>query len=457
VILQWNFVTQIIAFYLKGALLLKNTMQHISDTHIKPDNIIRGGRISSPKLRQSLKVARDFEGLEEEVNRYDLLLLVKRVGRLSGFSPRMIALLDYYMSFTKDIDWEQGSSPIIYQSLSKTALDLGVSERQIQRLEKALFDIGALTWNDSGNHRRYGQRDPESGEIIYAFGVDLTPLAYLKGALAEKLKEKQERDALWMELKRQISWHRRQIRSVILEAESRGDEKTSLALEEKYEAIAHPIRAHMEITSLNKLLDKHKELFNEAIVNDDLSDNKDQMLQKESCSDDNRVVHYKYTIQQQSDKSDTSKAQLLSLQRRRNAALEDKKGAIALKEEPDKDNNPSILAGLQHITLKQASMASSDRLKAYLPIHLDGLSWPQFIEGCYRLRVDLEISQSSWGRACQVLGRSGAAICVLLTDNACYREEDPVRKPAAYFNAMIKRAEEGELHLHQSIFGILKT
>ena len=46
-------------------------------------------------------------------------------------------------------------------------------------------------------------------------------------------------------------------------------------------------------------------------------------------------------------------------------------------------------------------------------------------------------------------------MCLLLTDQAAHREEDPVRKPAAYFNAMITRAKNGELHLHKSIFGLL--
>ena len=134
-------------------------MQHISDTqyptiHSNPMKG-RGGRISSPELRHSLTQSENFTGLEQDVNRYDLLLLVKRIGKGAGFSAKMIHLLDYYMAFTRDIDWEQGSSPIIYQSLSKTALDMGVSERQVQRLEQSLFEAGALTWHDSGNHRRY--------------------------------------------------------------------------------------------------------------------------------------------------------------------------------------------------------------------------------------------------------------------------------------------------------------
>jgi hypothetical protein len=43
----------------------------------------------------------------------------------------MIQLLDYYVVFTQDQDWQEGARPIVYQSLYKTALDFGVGERQI--------------------------------------------------------------------------------------------------------------------------------------------------------------------------------------------------------------------------------------------------------------------------------------------------------------------------------------
>ena len=69
-----------------------------------------GGRIASPAYRASLAVSNDFAGLEETTNRYDLLLLVKKVGKLAGFTPRMIQLLDYYLAFTRDVDWGGGES-----------------------------------------------------------------------------------------------------------------------------------------------------------------------------------------------------------------------------------------------------------------------------------------------------------------------------------------------------------
>jgi hypothetical protein len=156
-------------------------------------------------------MAEAFEGLPAEVERYDLLTLVKRAGRQAGFTSGMIELLDYYMAFTRECDWEKGARPVIFQSLARTALDFGVSERQIQKLEQALFRAGAITWNDSGNHRRYGQRDPKSGRIAYAFGVDLTPLAYLKAALKKKLEEKEARDEAWLPEKRKRTRKRAQI------------------------------------------------------------------------------------------------------------------------------------------------------------------------------------------------------------------------------------------------------
>jgi hypothetical protein len=84
------------------------------------------------------------------------------------------------------------------------------------------------------------------------------------------------------------------------------------------------------------------------------------------------------------------------------------------------------------------------------------MDWNDVIEAAYRVRQDLHIPQNFWAEACNVLGRSGAALCILLTDQAAQRTDNPVTKPAAYFKAMIKRAHTGNLHLHNSIFGILK-
>ena len=448
--------------------LLIDTMHHISQLNLPQVHTFRGGRISSPKLRKSLEQAQDFCGLEEDVNRYDLLLLVKRIGKAAGFTTKMINLLDYYMAFTRDLDWEEGSSPIVYQSLSRTALDLGVSERQIQKLEKALFEVGAITWNDSGNHRRYGQRCQETGRIKYAYGVDITPLAYLKDTLERKLEEKKEHDNAWMETKRQISWYRAQIRAVLAELELIEEiDPPYHELEGAYNDIAIQIRTTMSLERVGELLEEHKELHSLVVsVLDEYAPAQNEVViesketKKSSSKSDSLDTHYKSTKQKQSNKLDTGRDQLTSFQesssRSSEVRIETAEQEDRSQKREDEPENLLTQCGLQHITLKQALNAASNRFKDHMPLQPRPMNWNDFVEAAYSLKGELGISQNSWSHACVTLGRTGAAICLLLTDQATTRADDPVRKPAGYFNAMINRAKSGELHLNKSIFGILK-
>jgi hypothetical protein len=107
---------------------------------------------------------------------------------------------------------------------------------------------------------------------------------------------------------------------------------------------------------------------------------------------------------------------------------------------------------LEHVTLGMALSAASERLSAQLP---KDPGWGDLVEAAYGLRQELGVSQQSWGEACGVLGRSGAAVAILVTDRAALREEDPARSPAAYFRGLVSRAERGELRLHSTLFGLL--
>ncbi len=410
-------------------------------------NLLRigqGGRKSSAIFRQSLQYSAEFSGLDEEVQRYDLLLLVKRVGKHAGFSARMIALLDYYISFTRDCDWEEGSRPIIYQSLSKTALDMGVTERQIQKLEHALFECGALTWHDSGNHRRFGKRDEKTGRILYAYGVDLGPLAALKPSLEEKLQEKQLYDAAWMETKRQISWYRSQIRSISNELFEKGEEGVaqSTALSETYEPISMQIRTHMDLAKLRELLTAHKALYETALKFVEPHDK----TKKSSPKSVQKFAVNKNTNNKQSDKSD--------LKMNEKDVCKRKQHLKAANKEPTLSER-MISARLHEIKVKDLSAVLSERAMIYLS-HSSQLTMQDFVDVAYKMKANLSISQNKWIEACEVLGREGAALSVLLTDFALDRSYSPVLKPAGYFSALIERARVGNLNLKASLEAILK-
>ena len=406
----------------------------------------RGGRIASQRFRESFD-----QEIENSVNRYDLLLLVKRVGKDAGFTPRMIQLLDYYINFTRDIDWEEGGQPIVYQSLSKTALDMGVNERQIQNLEKALFEIGALTWKDSGNHKRYGQRCNETGAIQFAYGVDLTPLASMKEELEDLLYQKQERDRIWMETKRQISFYRSQIRACIAEAVEKGDDRAD-EWSKSYDAIATQIRTHIKLDTLLELLKMHTALH--SAVSDGLAQNDTETKTEETtCRSAKNYVHNKYSKNKKSNELESNKSVSISSNKSSNG------GTASETQEPSEKETEEVdvlrSAGLQHITLKHAVSAASDRFKNYLPLEESDITWAEFIDAAYKLKNELNISQRSWGRGCEVLGRSGAALCVLITDQSELRLLNPTENTNAYFCAMVERAKRGELKIHNSLFGLM--
>ncbi len=151
-------------------------------------------------------------------------------------------------------------------------------------------------------------------------------------------------------------------------------------------------------------------------------------------------AHYKSTTQESFDKSNT------------NSGPSDDCFQECVAE-PTVLPDPITSSGLPHVKLGMAVEAASERLAAHLP---EGAGWPDLVEAAYRVRSELGISQASWGEACDLLGRTGAALCLLVTDRGALREVDPVLKPAAYFRSMIGRGRNGELRLHSSIFGLLE-
>lgn len=301
---------------------------------------------------------------------------------------------------------------------------------------------------DSGNCRRYGERDRETGRIAYAFGVDLSPLWHLRPQLLKIIIEKEDYKKSWQATKRRISWYRRQIRSHLLEWQEEGAVVKLAEFEEAYQGIALQLRTHVRLDAMESLLARHSELHaaiieamgvgsKETVVQTDIGSLPEKTAKSRSKSTA-REVHKEYNNQSLDSCS------------RSDQGLQE---GLAESAEP---MNLIASSGLQHITLVQARRAASDRLREGFPIDQRSMTWPDLVDAANRLRVGLGISQTYWGEACQLLGRTGAAICLLVTDQAALREKAPVRVPAAYFRGMIKRAQGGELRLQNSIFRLLR-
>jgi replication initiation protein RepC len=79
-------------------------------------------------------------------------------------------------------------------------------------------------------------------------------------------------------------------------------------------------------------------------------------------------------------------------------------------------------------------------------------SWADIVEAADRLRQQLGISRSAWIDACQAMGRYQAATAVAVIA----AKGKTIRSPGGYLRGMVGRAQTGELHLSNSVWGLAR-
>ena len=206
------------------------------------------------------KVSDQYSGLPEGVDRFEILKYLKIAGSEFGFKARHLNFLAYLIGFTSDLDWTEETyhPPIVWQSVSNTAQDFGTSERQINRWERELHDLGALTWRDSGNHKRYGVRS-DDGHIKFGFGVDLSSLAEFFGHIKVRAEKVLRERRIWKEAKRELSAQKRRVRTKMCVAELSIDELSELQTITASTTLSEIHAQQEKLTVLEVALDSHFE------------------------------------------------------------------------------------------------------------------------------------------------------------------------------------------------------
>lgn len=128
--------------------------------------------------------------LPDDTTPYDIMDMIEVAGLGLGFTGHLIHHLWHLVRRTEPQDWEVGSRPIVFDDKPTLALDMGISEETVRRREKRLHALGALTWNSPG-HKRGGWRNPETGRLEEAYGVDLSPMITLYQTLLDAANERQ--------------------------------------------------------------------------------------------------------------------------------------------------------------------------------------------------------------------------------------------------------------------------
>jgi replication initiation protein RepC len=144
-----------------------------------------GGR----RLRHAALAARKL-ALEDgrTVTRKELSAAARDAGKALNLRPAQRAVLSELVACWGEQEWER---LLVWPSNDYLMSRTGLTERAIRRILRQLVDLQLIAPKDSPNGKRYAVKDLV-GQVVDAFGFDLTPIYARRGDWAVMLMEQKQ-------------------------------------------------------------------------------------------------------------------------------------------------------------------------------------------------------------------------------------------------------------------------
>jgi replication initiation protein RepC len=332
------------------------------------------------------------------------------------------------------VDWEPGNSAIIYKSVGVMARELDLSERQIYNLEACLCRVFGLTIRRRADKRRFGRRESDAenrGKILFAYGLDLSPLKEKIQFLRATLKRVEAERAEWNRLKRHLSEEKRAIRELRKVLTDAGDFDKAGIDEADLSILGRRLFAQTSLAELKERLAVAMRLRSQlerAIIAAHAVDISDRSAKNF------RPKEYPTEYPTEVITSVCNSA----------------RDPLSAPEEVKADISVRFSSGAEHVSVRAAWNAASDRFRSLM----GGCEEPGHLVSAAKDSLRrLGISGFQWDEACQILGDYGAALCVLVTERR--HRLGQIQAGRSYFQALARRALRGRLAIHKSIFGLI--
>ncbi len=460
------------------------------------------GNTSRQLNERAEETAKNFAGLPEGVSHWDVLSLLKRAKLVVGLTATLISYLEFLMGFTRPQDWQAGSSPVVYLTVSAIASRRGISERQVLNIERALNRLGLLCWHDSGNKRRYGHRSAD-GELKEAYGVNLAPLAALFNDLSDIVEGQEQRARIWKQEKACVQLHKRILREKLTSNPGHrlADQAMGLlkSLPKRIEArvtITQLVQWSQQMKALIEAFEKPTAPDGENASNGTRAEQRDEVdtvplkdrktaLGRKKTSDRSEIKFRhintnntnKTLSNERSNKRalpfgndmkscETANAEMAleKIKRERHASarqltleLEDRSKTPLPSPLPSSNQAGYYSSGIEHITLKQVWACASPMFRDMIrnASKTGGTDWAGVVEAAQLAAGYLGISAPAWQEAYNKLGPGAAATIIVIAERRSTDPAHPINSYGGFLRGCLAKAEAGDLHLHKSVFGLL--
>jgi len=376
------------------------------------------------------RLSEAYAGLPVGVSKAMLLDRFERAAPRLGIGDGLVRLIRALVRVTQEQDWTGGVfRPIAWPSNDMLGEELQRSRTVIQGLIRAAVQAGLVHMKDSGNGKRYGYRG-ELGEIVEAYGFDLSPLAVRWEEFADLAAARGVENAQRRHLRRKVGEIRREIRTVCADANAR--EFVGYDWEA---AIAQASGRLPRTPSLGELVALESE-FAALLAAVDRA----WMAGRTSKESEPRGLE----IRAHKEPTTEPKAERATYPAWRGAV-------VAVRPGPDEIADDAAAAPNEEVIPLSLALEAVPELHPHLD-DVGSADWEALVEAAYRAAMVLGINLSAWREARETLGRNRAAIAVA-TILARWRMGE-VKSAGGYLRAMCERERTGDLHLLPSLFGL---
>ena len=386
------------------------------------------------------QLAEQFRGLPAELSHRQVLTVFKRAAPYIGVPPRLVHAIDTLMSWSRSIDWSDGQRPIVFPSNEKLTQKLGIGVRQVQKMLANAARFGLITHRDSANGNRVGARGKD-GRLIYAYGIDLSPLAVRYQEFVDAATKGIESDLRIKVLRQRLAAARRRIRTLaqlvdddqIAGIDARTAVEISLLATSQMRGVRDEEMLGACVEQMEALADDLSKAVAAALSDASQS----SVLQNDSPSDDSEVAPNTTTNQPNTAKAAYSSG-YPKKSSRNDCDVRQPQPQTEVEADLEKHGvDPAFIAAVV------PEFILTDTLRP---------TWGDLIGTAERLVDQASIHRNVWHEACRLMGQKGAAASVLATAHKHMRGD--VDRPGAYLRGMNKHAASGALNLGRTYHGL---
>lgn len=411
-----------------------------------------GLRKVTPLRLAAIEYAREYrQAGARRIARKAALKAAKRGAAAMGLKGSKIALIDQLFAYTKERDWtDEGVAPVIWPSNVALANALGIGISTLKHHLNGLVEAGLIAYSDGPTYQRRGRRD-ESGRIIEAAGIDLSPIAVRFVELTEMADTADYTAREWKRYSDRRTVLRKEIQSLILSARQEGFEgpwdHAQARLDVLREARARDLEEQASwVEQLESMQEELEAAYNKAWDSQNLHTAVSKFRPLLTTAENLNSESSNLTRARANARDSTSKTAFGGM------AFEKKPGEAESFEQERRRPQDVLTDDLQYISLPLVQDACP-KVATYVPQAFD--SWSTLRDSGRDLCGAAGINPQVWQEALGVLGADLAVAALAVTIQK--HEVGLVAKPGAYLRTLIQRGRDGELHVSRSLFGMAQA